>query len=155
MSIIKNLFRRIRKTEIQDPHLISNTSYNEAAGAIKQIIVEPVVRRSVTAAEQLEPGSYVKVTGTSYTLRLLGKAYDSNRHYRKGDLAVQGGRVYVANSNGITGTFDANFWTDVAAETVGPITITAGSVVSCGRYHNNLNAAGFLIDDDSGMQISG
>jgi hypothetical protein len=154
MDIIKNLLRRIRNQEIQDPNLISNTSYNEAAGAIKQIIVEPVVKSPVDANTQIPFGSYVKVTGTSYTLRLLGKNHDTGRTYRKYDLAVQGGRVYIANQNGIKGAFDATLWTDVAPSTVGPVTITAGSVVCCGKYHNNINAAGFLIDDDSEIKKS-
>jgi hypothetical protein len=154
MKAIKELLKRVISGYPKDPFSIQNEIYNEATGAVKQIIVEPVVKNSVTADTQIPFGAYVKITGTSYTLRLLGKDYDTNRVYRKYDRVVQSGRIWIAQEDNVTGTFDANMWADVAPSTVGPVTVVAGSVVCCGRYHNNVNAIGFLIDDDSEIKKS-
>lgn len=154
MKPIYELLKRVIKGSPKDPFSIINEQYNEATGASKQIIVEPVVKNAVDANTQIPFGSYVKVTGTSYTLRLLGKAYDPNKHYKRNDMVAQAGRIYIAQEDGITGAFDATRWANVAPETVGPVAINAGAVVCCGRYHNNVNAAGFLIDDDSEIKKS-
>jgi hypothetical protein len=154
MKPIFELLKRVVSGYAKDLGSIFNEAYNEPSGAIKQIIVEPVVRRPVTASDLIPFGSYVKVTGTTYQLRLLGKAYNPLKVYRKNEMVTQGGRVYIAEEDGITGTFDASKWNDVAPDIIGPITIQAGSVVCCGRFHNNVNAAGFLIDDDSEIKKS-
>ena len=154
MKPIYELLKRVIQGNPKDPFSINNETYNEPSGAIKQMIVEPVVKNPVAADTQIPFGSYVKVTGTTYQLRLLGKAYDPNRTYKRNDIAVEAGRIYVAQDDGITGAFSAERWANVAPETVGPVTINAGATVCCGRYHNNVNAAGFLIDDNSEIRKS-
>ena len=149
MQAIKNLFKRILERDVIDPHQIANGYYNEPAGAIKMIQMEPVIKAPVGANDQIPFGSYVRVTGTSYQLRLLGKDFSTTKTYRQYDIVAQDGFVWTANEHLNAGAWDATKWTRLAPATVGPITVAAGSVVSCGRYHNNVNAAGFLIDDDS------
>jgi len=148
MSVF-HLLKRILLIDSKDPMAIMNEVYNEASGSNKVMLVEPVVLRPVTAIEQLPFGSYVKVTGTAYTLQLLNKAHNPATVYRKNDLVTQGGNVYICQQNGVVGAFDVNLWIYAAPATVGSVTILAGSVVSNGRYHNNINAAGFLVDDNS------
>lgn len=154
MKPIYELLKRVIKGNPKDPFSIANEKYNEAAGAVKQIIVEPVVKEPVTANTLIPFGAYVKVTGTTYQLRLLGKVYDASKTYKRNDMVSQGGRVWIAQDDNITGAFDSTRWANVAPETVGPVTISAGALVCCGRYHNNVNAAGFLIDDDSEIKKS-
>jgi len=153
MRAIKEIFKRVTVEYVKDIMSIFNEAYNESAGALKHFIVEPVVKRAVTQNEILPFGSYVKVTGTTYTLRLLGKAHDANRVYRINDLAVKASKVYIAIEDKVTGTFNVEKWREVADESVGPITLVAGSVVCNGKYHNNVNAAGFLVEDDSEIKI--
>ena len=145
----------LRKTNAnQDLGAIESIVYNDAAGAKKIIIVEPVVIRTVTGAENIGPGKYVKVTGTSYTLDLVDKAYSASSQYQKGDVVTESGNVYLAQQDNITGTFDASKWSRVAIKSIGPITITAGSVVCTGRWHNTVSANGFLVDDDSFIALN-
>lgn len=145
----------IRSTrERQDLGAIPSIKYNDATGADKIFIVEPVVKRAVLAAENVGPGAYVKVTGTSYTLDLLGRAYDSAKTYRKGDVVSNTTFVYMALEDGITGAFDDTKWKKVADKQVGPVTIVAGSVVCTGRWHNTVTGAGFLVDDGSSISFN-
>jgi hypothetical protein len=140
----------VRKVKTrQDLGAIEAIEYNDAAGAKKIIIVEPPVLKAVGASENVGPGRLVKVTGTSYTLDLLGKAYDSGATYQKGDIVSETASVYMALEDGITGAFDVSKWKKVADKQVGPVTITAGSIVSTGRWHNTVTGAGFLVDDES------
>ena len=151
ISKIVNLFKRVHKSGA-DFGDINNVVYNDHAGADKVIIVEPVVKKAVLATDTYPFGSYVKVTGTTYTLDLLNHAYNPASFYKTGAMVTNGGNVYVANpldSNPITGAFDASKWTLVSTKQIGPVTITAGSVVCCGKYHNTVGAAGFLIEDDT------
>lgn len=153
MDSIYEIFKRTIQKYVKDPFAIQNESYNESAGAIKHMIVEPVVKNAVGADDQVPFGAYVKVIGTAYTLRLLGKDHDPSRVYRQNQLAVSGGRVYISLEDNISGTFDATKWRDVAPSSIGPVTITAGAVVCTGRYHNNVGAAGWLVEDDSEIKI--
>jgi hypothetical protein len=153
MRSIYEIFKRTIREYVKDPYAIQNESYNEPAGAIKHMTVEPVVKRAIGADDLISFGSYVKVIGANYTLRLLGKNYDANRVYRQNQLTVSGGRVYIALEDYITGTFDVSRWRDVAPSVVGPVAINAGAVVCSGRYHNNVGAAGWLIEDDSEIKI--
>jgi hypothetical protein len=148
MKPIFELLKRGLRADPRDAGSIANEVYNEAAGANKVMIVEPVVTKAVIAGEILPFGSYVKVTGTSYTLKLLNKAHNPATSYRRNDIVVQAGVIYVAEEAN-TGAFNVSQWRAVALETVGPVTIAAGAVVCNGKYHNNINAAGFLVDDDS------
>jgi hypothetical protein len=149
MKPIFELLKRVVGEYIKDPASIMNEVYNEPSGSYKMMIVEPVVKRAVLATEKLPFGSYVRVTGTTYTLQLLDKAYSASAVYRRNSIVTQGGFVWIAEDDNLTGTFDASKWRNVAPATVGPVTVTAGSVVCLGRYHNNCNAAGFLVEDDS------
>jgi hypothetical protein len=149
MNPLYELFRRMQRSNPKDYGSIVNEVYNEAAGSYKMMLVEPVVIKPVLAGDMLAPGSYVKITGTSYTLQLLNKAYNPATVYRRNSVVTQAGNIYVAETDGITGVFDSQYWRVVAPAVVGPVTVAAGSVVSNGRYHNNINAAGFLVDDRS------
>ncbi len=142
--------RRIRANDI-DLDIISAAGWNDAAGAGKFIIIEPVVTRAVAGAENIGSGKLVKITGTSYTLDLIGRVYSStpNKPYQKGDIVTESTDIYLAMQDGIEGTFDAEKWKKVATKTVGPVTIVAGSVVSTGRWHNSVTTVGFLVDEDS------
>ena len=124
-------------------------SYNEPAGSRKIIVVDPVVKKAVTGAENVGFGRYVKVTGTSYTLDCVGKVYDAGATYRQGDIVTSGAFIYMATEDNITGAFDAGKWQKVADKQIGPVTITAGAVVCTGRWHNTVSVDGFLVDDES------
>lgn len=140
----------VRKVKArQDLGAIEAAEYNDAAGAKKVFIVEPPVTRAVGASENVGAGKYVKVTGTSYTLDLLDKAYDAGETYQLGDIVTNGGNVYIATQDEITGAFDASKWRKVATKQVGPVTVAAGSIVCTGRWHNSVTGAGFLVDDES------
>lgn len=140
----------VRRTQAkQDLGAIDSIKYNDAAGADKVIIVEPVVSRAVAGGENVGAGKYVKVTGTSYTLDLVGRVYDTSINYQKGDVVSQGTDIYLCMNDNVTGAFDASKWKRVAPKQIGPVTITAGSVVCTGRWHNTVTAAGFLVDDES------
>jgi hypothetical protein len=142
--------RRLRANDI-DLDIMSAGKWNDAAGADKVIVIEPVVVKAVTGAENIGAGKLVKVTGTAYTLDLVGRAYSAtpNKPYQKGDIVTNTTFIYLAMQDGIKGTFDAAKWRKVITKTIGPVTITAGSVVSTGRWHNTVTANGFLVDDDS------
>lgn len=147
MSKPKEPVRRTRAK--QDLGAIDSIKYNDAAGADKVIIIEPVVKRAVGAGEGVGAGKYVKVTGTTYTLDLVNKAYDTGKTYNRGDIVSETATIYMAQEDGITGTFDTTKWRAVAPKQVGPVAITAGSVVCTGRWHNTVTGAGFLVDDES------
>ena len=140
-----------RISETQDLGAIESIKYNDPAGAGKVIIVEPVVVKAVAGSENVGAGKYVKITGTSYTLDLLGKAYSAAATYQKGDIVTEAGFVYLAQADNITGAFDASKWKKSADKVIGPVTIVAGSVVCTGRWHNSVTTAGFLVDDDSSI----
>lgn len=143
----------VRNTKArQDIGAIQSIKYNDQAGADKVMIVEPVVQKPVGAGEIVGAGKYVKVSGTSYTLDLLGRAYDSALTYYKGDVVSEGSNIYQANQDNITGTFDASKWTLKAPKQVGPVSVTAGSVVCTGRWHNSVSVAGFLVADESDIK---
>lgn len=134
----------------QDLGSIESISYNDAAGAKKVIVIEPVVVRAVAGGERIGAGKYVKITGTSYTLDLVGRAYNSGATYKLGDVVSESTFIYKANVDINTPeAFDATKWRKVADKQVGPVTIVAGSVVNTGRWHNSVTTAGFLVDDDS------
>lgn len=140
----------VRNTKArQDLGASQNIKYNDYAGADKVILVEPVVLRPVAGGEAVGAGKYVKVTGTSYTLDLVGRAYDTGTVYQKGDIVSQATDIYLCNQDSVTGTFDVSKWTKVAPKQVGPVTIAAGSVVCTGQWHNTVTVAGFLVADDS------
>jgi len=68
---------------------------------------------------------------------------------------TNGGSVYLATRDNITGTFDAtDGWRKVADSTVAGIPAVVGDVVSTGRWHNSISVAGFLVDDESEIQYS-
>lgn len=129
--------------------------YNDAAAADKVIIIEPVVKAAYVADTPLEStGKYIKVTGTAYTLKLLGRAYSAAKTYQKGDVVTSGGFVYSARENAITGAFDAAKWKKEIADTIGPVTIVAGATICTGRWHNAIGQAGFLVEDDTDISLN-
>jgi len=132
-----------------DINTISDVTYNEASGAKKVMIIEPVVTKAVIATDSYDFGSYVKVTGTTYTLDCLGKAHSALSTYNIGDIVTTGGFIYRATENKISGVFNASSWIQVSSKVIGPISISAGAVVSTGRWHNTVSAIGFLVEDPS------
>lgn len=150
MKPIFEILKRVTTSYIKDHASIANEVYNEASGTNKVMIVEPVVLSAVTTTTQIPYGSYVKVTGTTYTLDLLGKAHDPAKPYARNAIVTQAGNIYAAESDIVAKAFDVNDgWRLLAAKQIGPITVLAGAVVCVGKYHNCVTAAGFLVDDDS------
>lgn len=153
MAIKKVLHIVQRKLkQIWDMEHIQNVIYNEAAGAQKNITVEPVVKKATLANEIVGFGAYIKVaTGTTgYGMDCLGRAHDPNKTYRRGDIVTQGADIYVANQDiNNAHIFDAEEWTKVAPKQILAIPTYGGAVVSTGKWHNAITVAGFLLDDES------
>ncbi len=150
MKPIFEILKRVTTSYIKDPASILNEVFNEASGSNKMMIVEPVVLSPVIATTQIPFGSYVKVTGTTYTLDLLGKAHDPSKPYARNSIVTTGGNIYAAETDIVAKAFDvADGWKFLATKTVGPVTILAGAVVCVGKYHNCVTAVGWLVDDDS------
>lgn len=137
--------------QVWDMDHIQNVIFNESTGAQKNINIEPVVKDTYTANLQVPFGSLIKVAAgtTAYTMACVGKAHSASADYRRGDLVVQAGRVYIAAVDHRAKTFDAADWVDVAPATIAAIPTTGGAVVCTGKYHNSINVAGFLIEDSS------
>lgn len=151
MRPLFELLKRVTTSYIKDPSSIWNEVYNEPSGTNKVMIVEPVVLAPVISTTQIPFGSYVKVTGTTYTLDLLGKAHDPLKEYKRNTVVTEGGNIYVLEADSVPAkAFDINDgWRFLITKQVGPITILAGAVVCVGKYHNCVTAAGWLVDDDS------
>lgn len=140
----------VRKTNTkQDLGAIESIVYNDPTGAKKVIVVEPAIKRAVIASEVVGSGKLVKVDGTSYTLDLLGRAYDSAKTYQKGDVVSETADIYLAMEDNITGTFDATKWRKVAPKQIASISCVSGSIVTTGRWHNTVTTSGWLVDDGS------
>jgi hypothetical protein len=137
-----------KNKEIMDEGSIANVTYNDQAGGKKVIIVEPVVKSAVLSTDAVPFGAYVKVTGTSYTLDMINKVYNSSYIYSVNEVVTSGGFVWLCKES-TTGTFDATKWENKAVKSIGPVSISAGAVVSVGQWHNCVTAAGFLIEDSS------
>lgn len=133
----------------QDSGATDSIKYNDSAGADKVIIIDPPIKKAVGAGEVVGPGAYVKITGTSYTLDLINRAYDTSKTYQKGDVVTQGSDIYMAMQDSITGTFDSSKWKKVAPKQISSIPVNAGDTVTTGRWHNTVTVAGFLVDDRS------
>lgn len=138
----------------QDLGAIDAIKYNDPVGADKVIIVQPTPARVYSANEQVGAGKLILIAATSYNLVMAGRDYDVARTYQQGDIAVNGGNVYLAMQDKITGTFDASKWRLVAPATISAIPCNANSVVSTGRWHNSISVAGFLVDDDSSIEYT-
>ncbi|HBI01515.1 MAG TPA: hypothetical protein DDY18_07810 [Flavobacterium sp.] len=138
----------------QDLGAIDAIKYNDAVGADKVIVVQPTPARAYSANEPVGAGKLILIAAGPYTLSMLGKAYDSARTYQQGDVVTQGGFVYLAMQDAITGTFDSAKWKNVAPDVIAAIPCPANSVVSTGRWHNAISVAGFLIDDDSSIEYT-
>ena len=150
MKPIFEILKRVTTSYIKDPASILNEVFNESSGSNKVMIVEPVVLSAVISTTQIPYGSYVKITGTSYTLDLLGKAHSASIPYAKNSIVTTGGNIYAAEQDIVAKAFDVNDgWRFLATKQVGPVTVAAGAVVCVGKYHNCVTAAGFLVDDDS------
>ena len=134
---------------------IELNEHNEASGSKKVMIVEPSVVRAVVADEIVGAGRYVKISAAGpYSLKCLGRDYDSGKKYQIGDIAVQGGKVYICNHDGATGAFDSDHWIAKANATVPGIPANLGDVISIGRWHNAIDVAGFLVEDDTSISWS-
>ena len=151
MKPVFEILKRVTTSYIKDMASIANEVFNESSGSNKVMIVEPVVLSPVIATTQIPAGSYVKITGTSYTLDLLGKAHDPAKSYKVNAIVTQGGNIYALEADYIPAkAFDvADGWKLLTTKQVGPVTVVAGSTVCVGKYHNCVTAIGFLVDDDS------
>ena len=150
---IRDLFQRKNKIT-RDEESIQNTIYNEPSGSQKNINIEPVIKDVYVANAQTEFGDLIKVTaGGTYSQTCIGKDHSATNDYRRGDLAVSGGSVYVCAQDHSARAFDASaetgLWTRVAPETITGIPVTAGQTVCVGKWHNSISLAGFLVDDSS------
>ena len=85
---------------------------------------------------------------------MTGRAYDVAKTYKQGDIVTNGGFVYMANQDQITGAFDAAKWGKKAATTIAAIPCPANSVISTGRWHNSISVAGFIVDDESSIEYT-
>ncbi len=133
----------------QDLGSIDAIQHNDAVGAKKVIVVQPTPARPYAANEPVGAGKLILITATSYNLVMTGRAYNSANQYQQGDIATNGGFVYLCMQDQVTGAFDASKWTAKAPDTITAIPCNANSVVSTGRWHNSISVAGFLIDDES------
>lgn len=138
----------------QDISAIDAIQHNDPTGAKKVVVVQPTPARTCGALEPVGAGKLILIAATSYNLVLTGKAYDGAKTYQKGDIVSNGGSVYLANEDKITGTFDASKWIKKAPDTISAIPCPNPSVVSTGRWHNSISVAGFLIDDDSSIEYT-
>ena len=135
----------------QDLGSMDAIQHNDPAGAKKVMIIQPSVVRATTAGENVGPGRLVLIAATAYGLACIGRDYSATLKYQKGDVAVNSGSVYMANEDGITGTFDASKWILKAAAIISNVNAPTNSVVTTGRWHNSVSVAGFLVDDDSSI----
>ena len=138
----------------QDLGSIDALKYNDAVGADKVIVVQPTPARAYSANEPVGAGKLILIAAGPYDLKMLGRAYSTSNQYQQGDIVTNGGFVYLAMQDQITGTFDASKWKQVAADTIAAIPCPANSVISTGRWHNAISVAGFLIDDDSAIEYT-
>ena len=153
MSItkIKNIIRRNFKNNY-DVDLIQQSIFSHSTGAQKGINIEPVIKDVYTLSAAVPFGSYIKVATatTAYTMDCIGKAHSASVTYRRGDLVTSGAFVYLATQDiKSPRAFSATEWTKVAPKVIAAIPVTGGSTVCVGKYHNSINSAGFLVDDES------
>jgi len=142
--------RSLRKSANPDLGSLTAHQHNEAAGAQKCIIVEPAIERAVIADEQVGPGRLIKISVVGpYSLKLLGKAYAPGNKYGFADIVTDGGFIYTASEDNITGAFDSDKWIKVAPDTITGIPADIGDVIPTGRWHNAIDKAGFLVEDDT------
>lgn len=139
----------------QDLGSIDAIQHNDAVGAKKVMVVQPTPTKAISANEQVGAGKLILIAAGPYDLIMAGKNYDPAKTYKQGDVAVSGGNVYMASQDNITGTFDASKWVLKAPATISAIPCPANSVVSTGRWHNSISVAGFLVDDESEIKLSG
>jgi hypothetical protein len=135
----------------QDLGSIDAIQHNDAVGAKKVMVVQPTPQRTCAANEAVGAGKLILIAATSYNLVMTGRDYDTAKVYQQGDIAVNGGVVYLCQQDQVTGTFDATKWSAKAASTISAIPCANPSVVSTGRWHNSISVAGFLIDDESSI----
>ena len=134
----------------QDLGAIPAIQHNDAAGAQKNIDIEPAYLRTTTAGENVGPGKLVKISATPYDLELKDKAYSASATYQIGDIVTEAGGVYLCSTPvEIPEAFDAGKWVRKADAVVSGIVSSAGAIVSTGRWHNSVSVSGWLVDDDS------
>lgn len=138
----------------QDLGSIDAIQHNDAVGAQKVMIVQPTPKKTYSADEPVGAGKLILISAGPYDLKMLGRAYDSSKTYKQGDIVVDSGNVYLANQDDITGAFDATKWILKAPATISAITCPANSVVSTGRWHNAISVNGWLVDDESEIKYT-
>lgn len=144
--------RALRKGSHQDLGAQEIHEHNEATGAKKVIIVQPDIKDAYVANTPVGAGKLIKITAAgTYNLVMVDRDYDPTKSYNLGDIAVNGGRVYMAQADKITGVFDPSNWRDMAPATITGIPNVAGDVVTTGRWHNAISVAGFLVEDDTSI----
>jgi len=141
--------------QVWDMDHIQNVIYNEPTGAQKNINIEPVVKDTYTGGAQVAFGSLIKVAAgtTAYTMDCIGKLHDPSKPYRRGDIVTSGADVYICARDIEPKAFDASpdsgDWSKVAPKVIAAIPTSGGAVVCTGKYHNSIDASGFLIEDSS------
>lgn len=150
---IRHLIERVFEKTWDIDH-IQNAIFNQYTSSQKGMQIQPVIKSAYVANTQVEFGTLIKITTAGvYSQKCVGKAYDATyKNYRRGSIVTQGGFVYIANSDfqsGVpAGTFDSSRWTKVAPDTISGIPNAAGDVVCTGKYHNAIDVAGFVVEDD-------
>lgn len=144
---------------VKDLGAVGSEVYNEAAGANKVMIVQPDIKGPYAANTKIGQGRLVKITAAGvYSLVATGIDYDPTASYVYGSVAVQDGSVWVMSESKlnqvVTGTFDAQYWSKVAPAVIAGIPNAAGDVVSTGRWHNSINVAGFIVEDDTAIRFN-
>lgn len=142
----------------KDAGAICNETFNEAAGVVKMMIVEPDIKSAYVASTPVGAGKLIKITAAGvYDLEMIGKAFSASVSYKKGNVVVEAGKVYVCDipENKVAlGSFNSEQWTCVADAVISGIPNSAGDVVSTGRWHNAISVAGFVVEDDSEIGLS-
>src|SRR5689334_3528779 len=92
----------------QDLGSIDAIQHNDAVGAKKVMVVQASPSRTCAANEAVGAGKLILIAATSYSLIMTGRDYNSANVYQQGDIAVNGGVVYLCQQDKVTGTFDAS-----------------------------------------------
>jgi len=156
MKWFKVFLRSSHKTV--DPGAICNDTYNEATGSVKMMIVQPDIKDIYLANSPIGAGKLIKIAAAgSYSLSMLGRDFSASTNYKKGNVTVNAGGVYVCDipeSKVALGAFNAEQWTKVAPSVIASIPNNAGDIVSTGRWHNSISVGGFLVEDDSEIGLN-
>lgn len=157
MSKWFRVFQRSAKTS-KDSGAIANELYNEAAGANKVMIVEPDIKGVYVGNTPVGAGKLIKVAASGvYKLEMIGRDFSASTSYKKGNVMANGTKVYVCDIPEGTvaiGAFNSEQWTAVAERTISGIPCLIGDIISTGRFHNAIDVAGFLVEDETDISFN-